>query len=74
MFSGLFTTKTFWVGLATLLGGVSAIVGAGVALDLSSVTAIIDTIQALVATDGWEAVMLGLAIITGRHAISKMGK
>jgi len=60
--------------LATLLGGVSAIVGAGVALDLSSVTAIIDTIQALVATDGWEAVMLGLAIITGRHAISKMGK
>ena len=60
--------------MATLLGGVSAIVGAGVALDLSSVTAIIDTIQALVATDGWEAVMLGLAIITGRHAISKMGK
>jgi len=74
MFSGLFKTKTFWVGLATALGGVATVLGSGVAIDFSSITAIIDSVQAIAGTDGWEAIMLGLAIITGRHAISKMGK
>jgi len=71
MFSGLFTTKTFWVGLATVVGGVSTMLTAGVAMDFSSIGAAIDTVQAFATTEGWQAIMLGLAIITGRHALSK---
>jgi len=72
MLSGLFTTKTFWVGLATVVGGLATMLSGDFTLDFSSVGAIIDTVQAFVASEGWEAVMLGIAIITGRHAVSKM--
>jgi hypothetical protein len=74
MFSGLFTTKTFWVGLVTVAGGISTLVtnGAFGALDFSSISSAIDTVRAFAATGGWQAVALGLAIIAGRHAVAKM--
>ena len=73
MFNGLFTTKTFWVGFATAIGGLTTMLSSGFTLDFSSIGAIVDTVQAFVVSDGWEAVMLGIAIITGRHAVSKIG-
>jgi len=74
MFSGLFTTKTFWVGLVTVAGGLSTMAtnGAFGALDFSSIGAIIDTVRTMAGTAGWQAVLLGIGIITGRHAIAKM--
>jgi len=74
MFSGLFTTKTFWVGLVTVAGGISTMAtnGAFGALDFSSIGTVIDTVRTMASTGGWQAVMLGIAIITGRHAITKM--
>lgn len=73
MFSGLLATKTFWVGLATALGGIATLLGGDLSLDLSSVGAIFETLKSLATTEGWNALMLGLGIITGRHAISKVG-
>jgi hypothetical protein len=73
MFNGLLGTKTFWVGMATALGGLAAILGGDFALDLSSVGAIFETLKSIGTTDGWNTLMLGFGIITGRHAISKMG-
>ncbi len=73
MFSGLLATKTFWVGLATVLGGIATLLGGDLSLDLSSIGAILETLKSLATTEGWNALMLGLGIITGRHAINKMG-
>jgi hypothetical protein len=74
MFSGLFNTKTFWVGLLTVAGGISTMTtnGAFGHLDFSSIGGAIDTLRAVAGTGGWQAVMLGFAIITGRHAIAKI--
>lgn len=74
MFSKLFTTKTFWVGLVTVAGGLSTMAtnGAFGALDFSSIGTIIDTVRTMAGTSGWQAVLLGIGIITGRHAIAKM--
>ena len=74
MFSGLFTTKTFWVGLVTVVGGLSTMAtnGAFGALDFSSIGTINDTVRTMAGTSGWATVMIGLGIITGRHAIAKM--
>lgn len=73
MFSGLLSTKTFWVGLATAFGGLAALLSGDLSLDLSSIGAIFETLQSLATADGWNTLMLGLGIITGRHAINKMG-
>lgn len=72
MFSGLLSTKTFWVGLATAIGGLATLLSGDLSLDLSSIGAIFATLQEIAMTDGWNALMLGLGIITGRHAIGKM--
>jgi hypothetical protein len=74
MFSGLLTTKTFWIGLVTVASGISTMAtnGAFGHLDFSSIGAAIDTVRAVASTGGWQAVMLGIGIITGRHAIAKM--
>ena len=72
MFNGLLGTKTFWVGMATALGGLATILGGDLTLDLSSIGAIFTTLQTIAMTEGWNAIMLGLGIITGRHALNKM--
>jgi len=73
MLSGLLSTKTFWVGLATAAGGLVTLLNGDISLDFSSIAAIFTTLQTVAMTEGWNAIMLGLGIITGRHAISKMG-
>jgi len=72
MFSGLLSTKTFWVGLATAAGGLATLLSGDIALDFSSIGNVFTTLQHLAMTDGWNAFMLGLGIITGRHAVSKL--
>lgn len=73
MFSGLLGTKTFWVGLATAAGGLATLLSGDLVLDFSSIGAIFTMLQTVAMTEGWAAILLGLGIITGRHAISKMG-
>lgn len=73
MLSGLLSTKTFWVGLATAASGLATLLSGDFTLDFSSISAIFATWQTVAMTEGWNAIMLGLGIITGRHAISKMG-
>lgn len=59
----LLTTKTFWIGVVTLLAGIiEACFSAGDEFSFSLTTLISS-----------EKVLLGLGMITGRHALLKMG-
>lgn len=72
--NGIFTTKTFWVGLATAVSGLATLFGG---VDFNTVeftlSGIIAFAQTMFGTAGWETFMVGLAMITGRHAIAKIG-
>ena len=69
----LWKTKTFWVGLATLATGVAALV---TTVDVSAISWTVNGLwsfaQTVAGADGWTTVLLGFAIITGRHALAKM--
>lgn len=71
----LWTTKTFWVGVATLATGVAALV---TTVDFSAISWTVNGLwgfaQTVAGSDGWTTVLLGVAIITGRHALAKMTK
>ena len=71
----LWKTKTFWVGVATLATGVAAI---ATRVDFSAISWTVaglwDFAQKTAGTEGWTTVLLGFAIITGRHALDKLAK
>ena len=70
---GIFTTKTFWVGLATAVSGLATLFGG---VDFGTIEYTIGGMftfaQTVFGMAGWETFMVGLAMITGRHAIAKI--